>query len=902
MSEDMTDRKRPEDAVRPSERCLSTLISHLSGYVYRVANDPHYTPEFISEGVFAITGYRQEEYLVDRTISGGQIIHPDDAEPLWNLVQQSVAAQQLYECEYRIITKSGDQKWVWERGQGIYSDQGDLICLEGFVTDITDRKRAEAALRQREEHYRQLAEDTPALICQFLPDSTLTYVNSIYCQYFNKRPEELLGCRFLDFLPEAERQAAQAHYMALTPDAPSALYEHSVVRPDGSEAWQQWINRAFFDQQGRITSIQSIGLDITDRKRAEARLQDREERLRLAVMAAKQGIYDLNVQTGVAIVSPEYATMLGYDPETFRETNAHWIEQLHPDDRERVGHIYQTYVAGKIPEYKVEFRQRTQAGDWKWILSLGKIVEWDATGQPLRMLGTHTDISDRKQAEAERLQAEKINQELKLLENILEITLAGYWDYDIASNEEYLSPGFKGMFGYADHELPSSPETWQRLIFPEDLPGLLNNLERHFQSHGEVPFYNEVRYRHRDGSTVWVMCSGAVIEWDREGRPARMVGCHIDITQRKQVEELLQKSDTHLKTAQRIGKLGSWEYEIQTGQLTWSEEVFRIYGLDPTMGPPTYEDLQRYIHPGDWEQFHQTVQVAVAAGQSYDLEHRLIQPSGAVVYVAARGEMIHDAAGRLTHIIGTALDITDRKLAEQKIQQTVHQLAATNQELESFSYSVSHDLRAPLRHINGFVSALRHQLESHQALTDPKVAHYLQVIETSSQKMALLIDGLLTLSRIGRKPMTYATVNLRELVNEAIALGQNSPETIVPVEFVIGALPTVQGDATLLQQVLSNLIGNAVKFSRHNAAPRIEIGSLPEGTIFVRDNGVGFQMEYADKLFGAFQRLHAQAAFEGTGIGLAIVQRIIHRHGGEIWAESQPNQGATFYFTIGGVS
>ncbi|MCY7286393.1 MAG: PAS domain-containing sensor histidine kinase, partial [Cyanobacteria bacterium CAN_BIN43] len=159
--------------------------------------------------------------------------------------------------------------------------------------------------------------------------------------------------------------------------------------------------------------------------------------------------------------------------------------------------------------------------------------------------------------------------------------------------------------------------------------------------------------------------------------------------------------------------------------------------------------------------------------------------------------------------------------------------------------------------------------------------------------------GLLALSRIGRKPITYSPVSLRELVDEAIALTQNNPDTTIPAEFVIGELPTVQGDATLLQQVLSNLISNAVKFSRHQPAPRIEIGTLPEGTIFIRDNGVGFQMAYADKLFGAFQRLHAQTEFEGTGIGLAIVQRIIHRHGGIIWAESQPNQGATFHFTLG---
>lgn len=266
------------------------------------------------------------------------------------------------------------------------------------------------------------------------------------------------------------------------------------------------------------------------RAQDEQQLYESEERLRLALRAANQGLYDLNLQTGEAIVSLEYATMLGHNPATFQENNARWIERLHPDDREHVAKVYQDYVAGLSPEYKVEFRQLTQTGEWKWIFSLGRIVAWDESGNPLRMLGTHTDISDRKKAAAEQLLAEQVRQELKFLENILDIVLAGYWDWDLQTNEEYLSKGFKQMFGYGEDELPNTPEAWQHLIFDEDLPMVFDCFDRHVQSHGKVPFYNEVRYRHKDGSTVWVNCSGKVIEWDQEGKPLRMIGCHIDIT------------------------------------------------------------------------------------------------------------------------------------------------------------------------------------------------------------------------------------------------------------------------------------------------------------------------------------------------------------------------------------
>lgn len=243
-------------------------------------------------------------------------------------------------------------------------------------------------------------------------------------------------------------------------------------------------------------------------------------------------------------------------------------------------------------------------------------------------------------------------------------------------------------------------------------------------------------------------------------------------------------------------------------------------------------------------------------------------------------------------------DISDRKLAEAKILQTARQLENTNRELESFSYSVSHDLRAPLRHVNGFVNALKQQLKDHEALGNPKVAHYLQVIENSSQKMGQLIDGLLALSRYGRRPLESRPVSIRELVDEAIEMIRTDPSHNPLIEFAIGDLPTTIGDPTLLQQVFCNLIGNAIKFSRHQPRPYIEIDSFPDHTIRIKDNGVGFQMEYADKLFGAFQRLHNEKEFEGTGIGLAIVQRIVQRHGGSIWAEGYPDQGAIFFIKI----
>lgn len=313
---------------------------------------------------------------------------------------------------------------------------------------------------------------------------------------------------------------------------------------------------------------------------------------------------------------------------------------------------------------------------------------------------------------------------------------------------------------------------------------------------------------------------------------------------------------------------------------------------------------QTVIHPEDLPQCLARWQTALATGTAYEIEFRLKSTAGDYRWHLTRALPLRNEHGQIVSWLGTNTDIHDRKQAneilEQRVKERTAQLEVANQELDSFSYSVSHDLRAPLRHISGFVVALHQRLERQGSLTDPKVTHYLEVIQSSSQKMGQLIDGLLTLSRLGRRQLTQYPVELGPLVQTVVAQAQapTGSDPYRQVEFQIAPLPTVMGDATLLQQVFSNLIDNAVKFSGRDRPARVAIGALADGTLFVQDNGVGFQMEHADQLFGPFQRLHSQQEFEGTGIGLAIVQRIAHRHGGEIWAESQPGQGTTFYLKL----
>jgi PAS domain S-box-containing protein len=278
---------------------------------------------------------------------------------------------------------------------------------------------------------------------------------------------------------------------------------------------------------------------------------------------------------------------------------------------------------------------------------------------------------------------------------------------------------------------------------------------------------------------------------------------------------------------------------------------------------------------------------------------------GSRVVVASRWSLRQDEQGHPLAILETNNDITDRKRREEEIRklnedlgQRTAELSATNKELEAFAYSVSHDLRAPLRHMVGFTELLK---ENASAALDEKSLRYMRTILDAAKKMGALIDDLLSFSKIGRTETRETRVSLEPLLKEV--LSEMQQETVGrKISWKIGALSDLYGDRSMLKLVLVNLLSNAVKFTRTRPLAEIEIGSFERHedgvVVFVKDNGVGFDMKYAHKLFGVFQRLHQFDAFEGTGIGLATVQRIIHRHGGKVWAESLVDQGATFFFAM----
>ena len=371
----------------------------------------------------------------------------------------------------------------------------------------------------------------------------------------------------------------------------------------------------------------------------------------------------------------------------------------------------------------------------------------------------------------------------------------------------------------------------------------------------------------------------------------------------------IKASDRNLKESQKIAGLGTFEVDILTGICITSEILNEIFGIDENHDP-SLNGRAALLHPEDRDMVLNRLMNDVKSKiQPADIEFRIVRHNDKITrWIHGLGKLEYDCEGHPIILHGTAQDITERKQSEAEIlelnrdlelrvQQRTSELEATNKELETFSYSISHDLKAPLRHISSFIGLFRENVQ--KELTKEQLG-YLDVISSSASDMGKLIEGILDFSRLNAIELQKKTVCSSDLVQQVIKSFEPDIQNRI-ITFKVASLPDIKGDEGLLRQVWINLISNAIKYSMKKPEAVIEIGSFSgdnEDTFFVKDNGAGFNMKYAEKLFGVFKRLHKTSDFEGVGIGLANVNRIITRHGGRCRAEGEVNNGATFYFTL----
>lgn len=656
-----------------------------------------------------------------------------------------------------------------------------------------------------------------------------------------------------------------------------------------------------------------------------AELAASEERYVTALKMVNQGIWDWDAETDSGFASGNSFTMLGYEDSSGTLSIPLLQAHMHPDDLERILTGIRERVKGS-EGFDVEVRMQTVGGAWFDAMISGKVVERYADGKGKRLAGTITDITEKKRAEAAMREGQSKFYAL-FDNNHAPMLLLMPEDGEIVD----ANPAACAFYGWNREEMIGKLISEINILSPEEVHEEMSHAIR------EERRYFQFRHQLANGEIRDVEVFSGPIE--HAGKTHLYSIIH-DITFRKQAERALEESEERyrqLLTMTPVGitvySMGAIQYiNLAGARLLGATSVEEVIGkdMDAIMPPERLsETRQRMASYMD------------RLGDKYQVDTVFKRLDGSLVSVhlivssmiyqgkpALQGvfsdisermkseEKIRAAQEELQRLLAEAdrsrlvllSVIEDQKIAEEKLNQLnmeleqrvadrTAQLQAANRELEAFSYSVSHDLRSPLRGIDGWSQAL---LEDCGSQLDEKGQQYIARVRSETQRMGELIDDLLRLSRVTRVEMSRASVPLSEIARRvAASLQEEAPQR--QVEFIIQPNVGALGDTNLLEIALTNLLSNAFKFTGKTPQARIEFGQQVcdgEEVYYVRDNGAGFDMNFARNLFGAFQRMHKQNEFPGNGVGLATVQRIIHRHGGRVWAEAQKNQGATFYFTL----
>jgi PAS domain S-box-containing protein len=879
LARDITDRKQAEEALETERKRMEVILSALDTGLSLI--NPDMTIAWVNQKT-------REMFPAGEPV--GQVCHAfyesrdTICEGCGTL--QAFISGKVVESE-QLVPRAG--RWYSIISQPIMDASGRVVNVLEGITDITERKRAEEKIRRHEAELRQVLDFMPDLVAEFDADRKRLYANRPTLDYFGVTPEEWWNTSdpYRFYHPD-DRQRIESIYAQ--PESPFPReYEVRLRRADGEYRWFFVQENPLRDEAGRITRWYVSGTDIEDRKQAEQALRQSEERLRLTLESTQIGIFDWDVAHDMWYASPVYYTALGYEPREGPADRAEWVERLHPEDRERVTRILQDILTGKIDRYEYEARLRHADGSYRWVQVRALGIQHDSDGKVTRELGVRIDITERKQAE------EALRRSEAYLADAQRLTHTGVWAGDRNSKPLYWSEEVYRIFGFDPQQgLPTGEQALER-IHPEDF-------EKFQRATINEKGYLESEYRLvlPDGTVKYVFGSAHPV-FDRNGEIVEVVGVIVDITERKRAEEALRRAEGYLVEAQRLTHTGAWATDAVPEPLYWSEELFRLYGLDPQQGFPTHDQAMQRVHPEDRDRYVQAFHRVIYQKVDSDVEFRTVLPDGTIRYLYGLGHPILNTNGDVVEVVGTTVDITERKRAEEervRLRQLEADLAHINRVsiMGELAASISHELNQPIA-----VSILNASLVLKWLERDPpdptQVRQWTTQIIDMGTLASEIIDRLRSLYK--KEPPKRESVSINEVIGEMVVMlrGEATRHAVSVRADLADSLPVVLGDRVQIQQVLMNLMLNGIEAMSGTGGVLTIKSQLKEGgqiEISVNDTGPGLPPGKADRIFDAFFTTKPH----GSGMGLAISKSIVESHGGRIWANGNGGRGATFHFTV----
>ncbi len=619
------------------------------------------------------------------------------------------------------------------------------------------------------------------------------------------------------------------------------------------------------DKEGQLV-VASIR-DVTEQKNAKDQLLESEERFRKIFEDGPIGISVIDKDAKPVRVNEELSKILGYTKDELMELT--YRDITHPDDIEKTRIKVEQLLSGKIPNYTLEKRFIRKDKKVIWV-NISATVIRDKKENVMYGIGLVEDITVRKKVQEE---LKRSRDEMSLMLNTLSLV-----SYKCTATPNYssiyISENTKELTGYTVKAFFSSPTFWSDHLHPDDKKRVLDT-HHGIQKSGQIKL--EYRWRIKDGSYKWFYDNMILVKNDN-GEADYIVGMWLDITDQKKAQRAIEKNEALLSEAQQISHLGNWDWDIITGELKWSDEIYRIFGLEINEFGASYEAFLNTIHPDDREMVIKAVNEAVNNGMPYSVDHRIITPSGKVKYVHEQGRVYYNKSGKAVRMIGTVQDITRRKDAEQQLVDKQKELSERNFELDQIVHKTSHDLRAPLSSILGLINVI--ELEK-----DPDYNYYLGLIKSRINKLDGFVKSMLNYTMASRTKTNWEPLDFDVIINDCI-----KDLEFIPDYEKIDVKTTISGDANFvsdylrLQLIFNNIITNAFKFMNPNVEQsylKIKIDIAEKwAKINFKDNGVGVDKKYLDNVFDMFFR--ASYKSNSSGLGLYIVKQSVEKLKGEI--------------------
>ncbi|NJD22480.1 MAG: PAS domain S-box protein [Melioribacter sp.] len=880
---DITERKKNEIALQENERRLKTLFSNLPGMAYRCLNDKKWTTEFISEGCKKLTGYSSHQLVGNKSISYNDIIYPEDRELVWNEVQTAVKNNKPIEIVYRIITSENEIKWVLEKGNGIYNETGTLIALEGFISDITERVKFESALKDSEEKFRSIFENSPVGKSLTTLDGKF-YVNQAFAGILGYSKEELSKMNWEKITyPDDILKSKQMVDSLLNREIDKVHFEKRYIHKTGSIVWVDMHVSLQRNQEGNPLFFITSALDITEKKKYDEELFTSRQMLKLILDNVPQRIFWKDKNYKYMGCNKPFAADAGLN-----DTN----EVIGKDDFEMswkdIAHHYRAddkiVMDTNTPKLNFEEPQTHFSGAVTW-LRTNKVPLHDKHGNVVGVIGTYEDITLAKKAE----------EQILLLSRAVEKSPASIMITDEAGNIEYVNQKFMDLTGYSLEEIKGkNPRILKSgMTSNEDYKELWKTIKSGKEWRGE--FQN----KKKNGELYWESATIAPI---KNGKTF-FLAIKEDITDKKISATLLKESEERFE--QVTSSADEWVWEVDAkGLYTYSSKaVENILGYSPKeiVGKKYFYDLF------DPEIREEIKEEAFSIMNRKDIIRNMtnlnLHKNGSKVYLETNGFPIIDSKGNVTGYRGADKDITERRKIQKELITAKEKAEQSDKLKTEFLAQMSHEIRTPINIITNNVDFIKEELGNQVGADNEEL---FDSVTLSSRRIIRTIDLILNMSEIktGLYNPLYVNIDLHsevleKLFNEHRLFAKNKN---IELRYSCKSSNTkIKADEYSVNQIFANLIDNALKYTKQG---KVEIlfdnNLMKEIFVQIKDTGIGMSKEFQLKMFDAFvqEEQGYSRSYDGNGLGLALTKKYCELNNININVESEKGKGTIFTLTF----